>query len=117
MRNPEADRQLYRNARREGGTVIIVWALAFLWTVGVSYVMGYEHGPASLIVEFGLADPGPPQPGLVLGFPDWVFWGIMLPWLLVSAFTVWFGLKGIADDDLGAEAAEEPHGEGPSHGH
>lgn len=116
MRDPEADRRLYHNARREGWIVTIAWVVTLLWTVGVCYVMGYQHKPESLVVQLGLAEAGPPHPGIILGFPDWVFWGIILPWLLASLFTVWFGLAGIVPDELGRDASDNT-GEGSGHGH
>jgi hypothetical protein len=113
MTQPDKPRQLVRNARREAWIVFWVWALALVWTVGWYYLFGHPHDAASLPVRLGLIDPAPAaRPIPILGFPSWVFWGIILPWLACSAFTVWFGLGGIADDDLGAEAEDSA-----SHGH
>src|SRR5262245_51196876 len=102
-RDPEADRRLLRNARREAWIVVVVWALALVWTVGYCYIHGYEHDPQA---------PAPP-PAQILGFPDWVTCGIMIPWLLCTLFTVGFGLFGMSDDDVGRESEEE----GEGHGH
>jgi hypothetical protein len=94
---PPADRaaaaRLFRNARREALTVAVVWLLALLWTVGYCGLRAYDR-PADDLTA-------------VLGFPDWVFWGIVVPWALCTAFTVWFCARGVADDDLGAEQDEE----------
>lgn len=126
MSDPDSSRQLIRNARREAWIVFWVWAAALLWTVGWYHLFGSQHDEASFAVRLGLAEAGRVvQPKLVLGFPDWVFWGIILPWLACSVFTVWFGMKGVADADLGAEAPSPqsplPEGEGHSgggrHGH
>jgi hypothetical protein len=93
---PPADRaaaaRLFRNARREAVTVAVVWLLALLWTVG--YCARHAYGRA--------AD----DLGTVLGFPDWAFWGIFVPWALCTSFTVVYCLWGVADDDLGADQDE-----------
>lgn len=110
MPDPDAPRRLFRNAKREAFIVAIVWAITLVWSVGYCYLFGYQHD--------GNVDAKPRPPGIVLGFPDWIFWGIMLPWVLASAFTVWFGLWGMADDDLGADTHEaEPKEGGEGHGH
>ncbi|MCI0638352.1 MAG: hypothetical protein L0Y72_12970 [Gemmataceae bacterium] len=124
MQNKESARSLFRNARREAWIVALVWALAFAWSVVWCYIHGYAHDEASLLVRLGWVEAGPARtPELVLGFPDWVFWGILLPWLACSAFTVWFGIWGMSDDNLGSELTSDPspptplpEGEGSSKG-
>jgi hypothetical protein len=108
MTDPESANRLIRNGRRETVMVLIVWALALLWTVGVSYLLGYQHGSDSWIVQAGLASNRTPNNfHQILGLPDWIFAGVLLPWLVSSLVTVVFCLYGIADDDLGAEAKDE----------
>jgi len=113
MNHNEPSRNLVHNARREAWIVFWIWAAALVWTVGWYYLFALPHEQDSLVVQLGLTTPGAVQPRLILGFPGWVFWGIIVPWLACSLFTVWFGLAGMADDDLGAE----PPGEGGRHGH
>jgi hypothetical protein len=108
---PEAT-QLYRHARREALIVCAVWAVALAWTVGYSYLHGYRHAPESWVVRAGLAEVRPP--GSIpqhAGLPDWVLFGILLPWVSCSLFTVIFCLFVMRDDDLGREA-EEGAGDG-----
>ena len=103
MSDRRAAARLYRNARREGLVVAVVWALALVWTVGYCYLNGYQ------------TEPPPPvraEVKQVLGFPHWIFFGIMVPWVLCTAFTIWFGLFGMSDDELGADRDE-----GEGHGH
>jgi hypothetical protein len=112
--DPHPSRQLVHNARREAWIVFWVWAFALVWSVGWYYLFGYQHDETSLPVRLGLAEATPAlPPTLVLGFPSWVFWGIIVPWMACSVFTVWFGLQGMADDDLGTEKQED----GAGHGH
>lgn len=128
---------LLHNARREARTVMIVWAVALVWVVGYCYTRGYEHVPdvqrpdlideeprpegekfyrnpaEGFLVRVGLARPRTGDNfSSILGMPDWVFFGILVPWIACSLFTVWFALYGIRDDDLGREAEG-----GPTDGH
>jgi hypothetical protein len=82
------EQRLLRNARREGLVIMAAWAVALLWSVGVGYLFGYD--PDRRI-------------GLILGMPDWVFWGIALPWALCLLLSVWFCFRYMADDDLGQD--------------
>jgi hypothetical protein len=90
------EQRLLRNARREGLLIMAAWAVALLWSVGVGYLGGYGRDPRDI--------------GLVLGMPDWVFWGVVLPWGCCLLFSTWFCFQYMADDDLG----QDP-GEGPGH--
>jgi hypothetical protein len=86
------DDPVLRSARREALVVLAVWLVAMAYTVGYCYTFGYERQPASL--------------SLVLGFPDWVFWGIVAPWTACTLVSAWFSFAFVRDDDLGAEEAE-----------
>jgi hypothetical protein len=90
------EQRLLRNARREGLVILTAWAVALLWSVGVSWCWGYDRDPAGI--------------DLVLGMPDWVFWGIAFPWGLGLLFSVWFCFHYLADDDLGQDREEPGHG-------
>ena len=35
----------------------------------------------------------------VLGFPGWVFWGVVTPWMIANAFTFWFCLRALKNDE------------------
>lgn len=113
MSEPQGAERVYRHARREAAIVLIVWALALIWSVGYSYLHGYQHDSDSLVVQWGLVTQRTAADLThVAGFPDWVVIGILFPWIVCTVFTFGFALYGIADDDLGAEA-----GEGTAHGH
>ncbi len=101
--------RLLHNARREARLVLGIWAVFLVWVVGFSYLRGYQHPPDGLLARLHLASPrGAENFAMTGGLPDWVFWGIALPWLLATAITVVFGFKILRDDDLGAEREEEP---------
>src|SRR5712692_7167995 len=84
---------LLRHARREGLLLMIVWALALAWSVGYSYAFAYDRKAEEIV--------------LILGMPDWVCWGIAVPWLACVGFTTWFCFFCMADDDLGHDPDEE----------
>ncbi len=88
------EQRLLRNARRESLLIMAVWAAALAWTMAVSLALGYGRDPGAVT--------------LVLGMPDWVFWGVALPWLVALLFSVWFCFFFMADDDLGRDPEPEP---------
>jgi hypothetical protein len=89
--DPRPEDPLVRTARREALIVLAVWLAALVWTVGYSTAHGYA--PAADEMEF------------VLGFPSWVFWGILLPWAVCIAIGFWFGLVFMQDHDLDADSS------------
>jgi hypothetical protein len=84
--------QTFLNTRREAKIIFGVWVVALLWSVPMSYLLGYDPG----------ADID-----MILGIPSWVFWGIGAPWAVASVFAVWFSLRVMVDDDLGKSPEEE----------
>lgn len=96
---------VYLHARREAVVIMIVWGVCLLWTVGTYALLG--NRPAEEVRT-------------IWGFPDWVFWSVVVPWLVVDLFTVWFCFVYIHDDDLGevhegADLAEQLAAEKKSH--
>ena len=100
---------VFAHARREARFVACVWLLALAWTVGYSFLRGYEHPPESWLVRVGVArsEPARPQES-VWGVPRWVCYGILCPWAACTAATIWFCLRVMEDDPLGADQDEEP---------
>ena len=118
MSNPKLE--LLKNARREAWIVLGTWALFLVWVVGYSYLRGYQHPEESLLIRWGMAvSPEKAPLKLVLGLPEWIFYGIFAPWLAAMVFTIFFGLRVLKDDDLGEDredvgstsAASGPRGE------
>jgi hypothetical protein len=89
---PGKEQLLLRHARREGLLIMAVWGIALLWSVGYSYLHGYNRAVSDI--------------RLILGMPDWVFWGIVVPWAACLAFSVWFCFRFMTDDDLGRDPDE-----------
>jgi hypothetical protein len=92
MTEPSED-PLIRHARREALAIALVAVLATTCSVGYCTLFGY--GRAGEPVRF------------VLGFPAWVFWGIVVPWgvcvVIAGGFSWWF----MSDDELGAQREDE----------
>ena len=84
---------LVRSALREAVLVGIVWLIAAIWSLSVCYLYGYQR-PAAAIT-------------LVLGFPDWVFWGIVVPWVTCAVASCLFGAFFVRDGVLGDEVIED----------
>ena len=93
MPDPSRYDPSFLNARREAWLILLAWAVCLVWTVGYSALAGYG-------VE---AD----QISFILGIPDWVFWGVLIPWVVATLFSVWFGLFYMANDDLSPSEDEE----------
>jgi hypothetical protein len=71
---------LLKSARREALAAMSIWLVATIYSVGYCCRYAYDRPPGSLTY--------------VLGFPDWVFWGIVAPWglctIVSSVFAFWF---------------------------
>lgn len=87
------DDPVLRSARREAVVVLCVWLAAMSYTVGYCYLNGYNRKVEDL--------------KFVLGFPDWVFWGVVTPWVICAAFSFFFGATFMRDEDLGEELPEQ----------
>ncbi len=81
-----------RSSRREAIFTILLWVAACAWTVGYCARYAYGRDPKSLT--------------FVLGFPDWVFWGVMAPWFVCFVATLWFPYRFMKAEDIGADRDE-----------
>jgi hypothetical protein len=82
----------------EALVVFAIWGTAMAWTVGYCALFAYP-GRENL-------DQAARELTYVFGFPSWVFWGIILPWLccVVASFVV--SNFVMADADLGIDPDE-----------
>ena len=91
---------LLKSARREALTAAGIWIAAMIYSVGYCYSFGYGRDPRTLT--------------FVLGFPDWVFYGIVLPWGICTIISTLFAFLFMKDEDLDGGATEnagqtDPH--------
>ena len=96
------DDPLVRSSRREALVVFFLWLGAMTYTVMYCYLNGYGRPPESL--------------SFILGFPDWVFWGILLPWGVCLVLSYWFGYALVRDAPLGKSLDEVDAEQGDRHG-
>lgn len=114
--SPRID-SLYKNALREAGIILFAWTVCLLYTVVYCYLYGYlshEGTPESTGPDLGTLlgpltsfnrDPASLTTPLGLAIPDWIFYGVVLPWVVCMAFSVWFCLFCFKEDDLGSDEA------------
>ncbi|MGD9721022.1 MAG: hypothetical protein AB7O59_03090 [Pirellulales bacterium] len=86
MPHPAED-AVVRAARREAALALVMWVVAMTYSVWYCYTRGYGRSPESLT--------------FVLWFPDWVFWGIVVPWLTSAAVSVVFAFGFMGTESLG----------------
>jgi hypothetical protein len=78
-----------RAARREAALALGMWLVAMCYTVTYCYFRGYGRSPDDL--------------RFVLWFPDWVFWGIVLPWVACVLLSVVFAFRVMGTESLGPD--------------
>jgi hypothetical protein len=81
-------------ARREACLALAMWIVAMCYTVTYCYLNGYGRSVESLT--------------FVLWFPDWVFWGIIVPWVLCVVLSIPFAFRWMGDESLGEEMDDQP---------
>jgi amino acid transporter len=93
---------ILKHSRREALIVLATWFLAMTYTLGYAFLYGYGRKVEDL--------------KYVYGFPDWVFWGIVVPWTVCIAFSWWFASVFMRDEDLGEDLSgvESTDGSGQS---
>lgn len=95
MSELRCDDPVFRNTRREALLILVIWGITLCWVVPYSIINGYAP-PQS-----------PEELKLVWGMPEWIFYGVALPWIIASAVTFGLCLFVIQDDDLGVAPEEQ----------
>jgi hypothetical protein len=83
---------LLKSARREAIGAATIWLIAMAYSVGYCSLFGYHRTAESLT--------------FVLGFPDWVFWGLVLPWGIFTIVATLFAFFFMTDEDLESASCE-----------
>lgn len=81
---------VYTHSLREAMVALAAWAVCLVWTLAVCGTRGYVQDD----------EPVP----LTLGMPSWVFWGVVVPWVAATLFTLWFALFWMSHDELDSAA-------------
>ena len=110
---------------REAKFILCLWACCFVYTVAYCYLNGYlsyEPLPGAKPFAIGsvvgpagsfLRDPDSLTYPFGLGIPDWVFYGVVVPWAVCIILTFWYAFFLYAEDDLSphdASAGDNPGG-------
>ncbi len=78
-------RQHYLLCLKEFKVGVIVTAIYISVSSAISYFLGYGRDPNTI--------------KLIAGIPDWVFWGVIIPWVLIVLFTTIYGLFIMEGDE------------------
>lgn len=109
---------IYRSSFRECVLILSLWAACCLYTVTYCYLYGYlvhephpgSTGPAigELLGPLEAFDRQPQSltTPLGLGVPDWVFYGILAPWVIAIAAIVIFCFFFYSEEDLNPPGGE-----------
>ena len=113
----------YRNSLREAKFILGLWAVCFVYTTGYGYLNGYlVHQPLPSSTGPGITelfgplesfnrDPESVTYPLGLGIPDWIFYGVAVPWVICIVLSFWYGLFMFAEDDLSEGAGGPEQGD------
>ena len=88
-----AEDPVLTTARREALLTFVIWISACAYSIGVCYRYGYGRDLTTLTY--------------VLGFPDWIFYGVVMPWTVCTLLCFVMSQFIIADADLGEVRVEE----------
>jgi len=83
---------VYLHSLREMLVILLLFSVACVWALCVSFSYGYQAGPDGSVPT-------------ILGMPSWVFYSVLLPWLVIDVVACWFCFFYMKNDDLG-EAVE-----------
>ena len=86
------DDRVLVSGRREAIIVFVTWIMAMAYSL--IYCSRYAYGRRAEEIQY------------VYGFPDWVFWGVVVPWGVCVLFSWFFASILMRDEDLG----EDPPG-------
>jgi hypothetical protein len=80
---------VYVHARSETTVIVSLCVLFLAITLIVCGSLGYDKSPTEIA-----------QVDATMGMPTWVFWGLLVPWVMVNLLTILFCFTWMAEDDL-----------------
>ncbi|MET3617790.1 putative membrane protein YesL [Peptoniphilus olsenii] len=72
-------RKEYETCKREFKKGVIATIIYILCSTILSYTLGYKQTFTDMT--------------LILGFPAWIFYSVLIPWILIVIYTVYFAFK------------------------
>jgi hypothetical protein len=87
----------YLHSLRELVVLLVIFGLAFSWSIYVSFWLGYMPTEDTEVI---------PEIPLILGMPAWVFWGILIPWLVIDVLAIVFCFGYMKADNAPDQSAE-----------
>jgi len=117
------DDPIFRHTRREAWFIMILWTACLIYNCTYCYLYGYlSHPPHPVSTGPSIGemvgpltsfdrDPATLTTPLGLGIPDWVFYGVVMPWLFCIVATFWFCLFIFVEDDLSSADASPENSE------
>jgi hypothetical protein len=88
------------SSRREAVFFVVLWSATLAYCVGYCYTHGYDRGTPGYDRKLDASLDGMT---FVFGWPDWVFYGVVVPWLVCTAISVVFATFVMRDAPLGEE--------------
>ncbi len=73
----------FHQARREALQILILSGICMIWTVGYCGMFAYRTSEVTFL----------------WGIPQWVIFGIALPWLSATVYSLWFALIHMKEKD------------------
>lgn len=84
------------SSRREALLFLLIWMTATAYSVGYCYSFGYNRKVDASLDEMQF----------FFGWPDWVFWGVVVPWCVCTVLSIVIGTLVMRDAPLGEDVAE-----------
>jgi len=93
---PQVD-QVYRHSLRESLVAVSAWLVCGVYSVTYCFLNGHGRKPDEIEVTWGI--------------PNWVLFGVFLPWVLCNVFAWWYCFCFVKDQELDPEAPEDAGGD------
>jgi len=101
---PRPEDPILRSSRREAVLTVVIWGVALTYSVSYCYLHGYSRGAGEYDRKLDASLEGMK---FYLGWPDWVFWGIVVPWGVCTVISAFVAFLIMRDAPLAAEGGDE----------
>jgi hypothetical protein len=101
---PRPEDPIVRSSRREALLTLALWTAATVYSVCYCYTHGYSRGTDGFDRTL---TPSLSDMKFYFGWPDWVFWGIVLPWGICTVISAIFAFTFMRDAPLGEDRDDD----------